>query len=115
MKNCFLPFFSAFAALILLSGCAEDKPKQVTNVQIVKQNAIELVAKTVRLGDGRFVVHLHKSLYHKGQLIGVDTLRDTLPDLGMESVSIEDENGKSSQQTVPIQYNMLFKVDSLKN
>jgi hypothetical protein len=108
-------FFPTFAAILLLSGCSEDKPKQVTDVQIVKENAIEVVAKTVRLSDGRFVVHLHKSLFHKGQLLSVDTLRDTLPDLGMETVSIEDENGKKSQQTVPVQYNMLFKVDSLKD
>jgi hypothetical protein len=115
MKNCFLSICCSLAAITVLAGCSEDKPEQVTDVQIVKKNAIEVVAKTVRLADGRFVVHLHENLYHNAQLIGVDTLRDTLPDLGMETVTLEDENGKSSQQTVPVQYNILFKVDSLKN
>jgi hypothetical protein len=106
--------FSAFTVAALLTGCEKEKPEQVTDVKVVKKNAIELVASTARLPDGRFVVHLHKNLYNNSQLIGVDTLRDTLPDLGMESVNVEDENGESSRQTVPVQYNILFKVDSLK-
>lgn len=106
--------FSAFAVAALLTGCEKEKPEQVTDVKVVKKNAIELVASTARLPDGRFVVHLHKNLYNNSQLIGVDTLRDTLPDLGMETVNVEDENGESSRQTVPVQYNILFKVDSLK-
>jgi hypothetical protein len=104
----------SLAFLPLLSSCQQEKPEQVTDVKVVKKNAIELVASTLRLPDGRFVVHLHKNLYKNSQLIGVDTLRDTLPDLGMETVSVEEENGESSMQTVPVQYNILFKVDSLK-
>jgi hypothetical protein len=115
MKNPILPSLSGLLLVGLFAGCSEEKPEQVTDVKIVKKNAIELVASTARLSDGRFVVHLRKNLYNNDHLIGVDTLRDTLPDLGMETVSIENENGESSMQTVPVQYNILFKVDSLKN
>lgn len=105
------------ASLLLLAGalssCENEPPEQVSDVKIVKENAIEIVASTARLSDGRFVVHLHKNLYHRSQLIGVDTLRDTLPDLGMEQARIEDESGNATTQTVPVQYNILFKVDSL--
>lgn len=112
MKNNFLPLGPGLLILALLSGCDQEKPEQVTDVKVVKKNAIEILAKTARLPDGRFVVHLHKNLYHNEQLIGVDTLRDTLPDLGMETVTDEESGEK---QTVPVQYNVLFKVDSLKN
>jgi hypothetical protein len=112
MKNHFLSVFAALSLSILLAACSEEKPEQVTDVKVVKKNAIEVLAKIARLPDGRFVLHLHKNLYHNEQLIAVDTLRDTLPDLGMETVTDEETGG---QQTVPVQYNILFKVDSLKN
>jgi hypothetical protein len=107
---------AAFLSLCLglLSSCEKEVPEQVADVKVVKQNAIELIASTARLPDGRFVVHLHKNLYHNSQLIGVDTLRDTLPDLGMEQVKVENDDGEATTQRVPVQYNILFKVDSLK-
>ena len=115
MKQHLTSLLMGAALLIGAYGCSEEKPEQVADVQVVKNNAIEVVASTARLPDGRFVVHLHKNLYHNAQLIGVDTLRDTLPDLGMETVTMDDADGDASVQTVPVQYNILFKVDSLKN
>lgn len=105
-----------FVLAAVLIGCSgnQEKPEEVESVEVVKNNAIEYVASTARLADGRTVVHLHKSLFHNQQLIGVDTLRDTLPDLGMETVNIEGTDGTTGPQTVPVQYNILFKVDSLK-
>ena len=115
MKHQFTSLLAGAALLLGASSCAEDKPEQVADVQVVKKNAIELLANTKRLPDGRFVVHLYKNLYHNAQLIGIDTLRDTLPDLGMETVTGEDADAVAAVQTVPVQYNILFKVDSLKN
>lgn len=115
MKQQLTSWLLGATLLLTATGCAEKEPEQVADVQVVKNNAIEVVASTARLSDGRFVVHLHKNIYHNAQLIGVDTLRDTLPDLGMETVTMDDADGDPSVQTVPVQYNILFKVDSLKN
>lgn len=97
-------------AVLLLSSCGEE-PKTVETVETVKENAIEIVASTKRLPDGRFVMHMHRNFYNKSQLLKQDTLRDTLPNLGMETVTDEETEGLKQ---VPVEYNMLFKVDTLR-
>lgn len=114
-----MKFRAAGASSLLLGllACSDSDVEErlVQSVQVVKNNAIEYVASTKRLADGRFVVHLHKNLYHKSTLIGVDTLRDTLPDLGMEMTRTgEDGEQLETPKPVPVQYDILFKVDSLR-
>lgn len=99
----------AIAAFLFVS-CGEE-PKTVETVDTVKENAIEMVASTKRLPDGRLVMHLHRNFYNKSVLLKQDTLRDTLPDLGIETVPDDETEGLAQ---VPRQYNMLFKVDTLR-
>ena len=95
---------------------SDDSPATVDNVNISKDNAIEIIASTRRLPDGRIVMHTHRSFFAKKQLLRQDTLRDTLPDLGMETISTTDpeDQGLPGARTVPVQYDILFKVDTLK-
>jgi PBP1b-binding outer membrane lipoprotein LpoB len=102
----------ALCGTVLLYGCAEEQqPETVETIQTVKTNAIEMVAQTKRLPDGRLVMHLHRNFYNKAALIKQDTMMDTLPSLGTEQVVDE---GSTELKTVPVEYNVLFKVDTLR-
>jgi len=111
----FLSLSLFFAAMLL--GCKKkEDPNQNKYPQVFKQNALELLLHTKTLADGRTVFQLEKNVFLKNkeeQHLIVSS--DTLPDLGTEMVTTTDEEEETtSQQMAKKQYDVLFKVDSLK-
>ena len=114
MKTFFLTsiFFAA-----MLSGCAKkQEPKQNTPPQVFKENAMELLLHTKTLADGRTVFQLEKNIFLKNkQEQHLIISADTLPSLGTEVVNVADEEEEEARYNqVNKQYDVLFKVDSLK-
>lgn len=111
-----LIFFTVISTA-LLSGCGKkEDPSQNKYPQIFKQNALELLLHTKTLADGRTVFQLEKNIFLKSkQEQHLIVSSDTLPDLGTEMVATsEDEEETSVNQPAKKQYDVLFKVDSLR-
>ena len=76
---------------------------------------MELLLHTKTLADGRTVFQLEKNIFLKSkqeqhQIISSDTLAS----LGTEVVNTADEEEEATYTQVNKQYDVLFKVDSLK-
>ncbi len=109
-----LSFF--FAAIF--SGCAKkEDPNQNKPPQVFKENAVELLLHTKTLPDGRTVFQLEKNIFLKNkQDQHLIVSSDTLPSLGTEVVNVADEEEEEAgYNQVNKQYDILFKVDSLRN
>jgi hypothetical protein len=105
-------FFTA-----LLSGCAKkEDPNQNKVPQVFKENALELLLHTKTLADGRTVFQLEKNIFLKNkQEKHLIISSDTLPSLGTEVVNVADEEEEEARYNqVNKQYDVLFKVDSLR-
>ena len=118
MTKKLLPTLAAIA--ILYGGCAKKEPRPPQPpASVFKENAVELVLYTKRLPDGRTVLALHKNFFIHHNEVDSTVIHDTLPDLGDETISVdqydedEDVTGQKQQQ-IHRQYDVLFKVDSLK-
>ncbi len=107
-----LSFF--FAAI--LAGCAKkEDPNQNKPPQVFKENAVELLLHTKTLADGRTVFQLEKNIFLKSKQEQHQIISsDTLPSLGAEVVNTADEEEEAIYTQVNKQYDVLFKVDSLK-
>jgi len=105
--------------LLCLSSCSKkEDPGQNKYPQIFKQNAMELLLHTKTLADGRTVFQLEKNVFLQNkQEQHLIVSSDTLPDLGPEIVttSDDDDDETPSHQMTKKQYDVLFKVDSLRN
>lgn len=102
----------------LVAGCskkddAADKKPPV----IFKENAVELLLHTKTLPDGKIVFQLEKNIFlANAQKQHSIVSSDTLPSLGKELVNVEDDEDEPARyQNVDKQYDVLFKVDSLRN
>ncbi|MDP4219921.1 MAG: hypothetical protein Q8916_08995 [Bacteroidota bacterium] len=103
-----------FAFTAVLSGCGKKENKN-EYPQIFKENAMELLLHTKTLADGRTVFQLEKNVFVKNkQEQHLIVSSDTLPDLGREMVSEVNEDEPDVPQVAKKQYDVLFKVDSLK-
>jgi len=107
-----------FCTAVFLSGCskkesAEDKKPPV----VFKENAVELLLHTKTLPDGKVVFQLEKNIFlANAQKQHVIVSSDTLPSLGKETVNVEEDDDEPARyQSVDKQYDVLFKVDSLRN
>ncbi|MFI5264041.1 MAG: hypothetical protein ACHQM6_05965 [Candidatus Kapaibacterium sp.] len=110
--------FPVLLSFVLITGCAKkEDPSQNKYPQIFKQNALELLLHTKTLADGRTVFQLEKNVFLKNkQEQHLIVSSDTLPDLGTEMVTTSDEEEEETpaHQMTKKQYDVLFKVDSLK-
>ena len=106
----------ASSILLLLWGCSDNSdPDAGKYPQVFKKNAVEILLHTRVLPDGRTVFLLEKNLYVLGkQQQHIYVSADTLPDLGTEVVNVGDDD-EPSQQLSKTQYDVLFKVDSLRD
>ncbi len=99
-----------------LTGCSKkDTAAENKYPTVFKQNAIELLLHTKTLADGKVVFQLEKNIFlSNSQKQHMIISADTLPDLGSETINTEDEDENQVSQTVKKQYDVLFKVDSLR-
>ncbi len=107
----------AATILLFVMGCSKDSdPDAGKYPQVFKQNAVEMLLHTKVLPDGRTVFLLEKNIFVTGkQQQHVIVSADTLPDLGNETVTVGDEDSDPTQQVAKKQYDVLFKVDSLRD
>jgi hypothetical protein len=106
----------SFFCIALFFGCSKkEDPNQNKAPQIFKENAMELLLHTKTLADGRTVFQLEKNVFLKSkQEQHLIISSDTLPNLGTETVNVADEEEDAKYTQVNKQYDVLFKVDSLK-
>jgi hypothetical protein len=114
----------AFLIFMIAAGTiasCDRKPQKLdktADIKVFKENAIEYLAHTKKLPDGRFVIQLDRNIFHDHAQIGHTVLADTLPDLGKEDVTTEEEDDEGdvtqTKAHVDKQYDILFKVDSLR-
>ena len=103
---------------IVISGCKKkEDPADKKPPVVFKENAVELLLHTKTLPDGKVVFQLEKNIFlSNSQKQHVIVSSDTLPSLGKESVNVEEDDEEPARyQNVDKQYDVLFKVDSLKN
>lgn len=108
--------------LLLLSiGIAscekKEDPYEKQYPYVFKDNAMELLLHTKTLPDGKVVFQLEKNVFvSRQQKQHVLLFADTLPSLGKENVNINEDDDEPAKYTnVDKQYDVLFKVDSLRN
>ncbi len=103
----------------LLVSCNKEKPLSDPSPTVYKNNSVELLLHTRTLPDGRVVMHLQKHIYinHEKKVDSIISI-DTLPNLGKETFPVYDEDDDGNQinhtEVESAQYDILFKVDSLK-
>lgn len=102
---------------ICLSSCAKKKELPEGLPIVPKENAVELLLHTKTLPDGKVVFQLEKNIFELGsQKQHIIVSSDTLASLGTERVSVvnDDDDESSHEETTAKQYDVLFKVDTLK-
>lgn len=110
-------FFLLGAVAVL--GCSSNSEQPPpTRPAIAKENAVEYILKTKRLPDGRVVFQLNRTYYVNSKQSLPYVFSDTLPGLGKEYVDYTEDEDADEQQSVSKlvdkDYDVLFKVDSLK-
>ncbi len=108
--------FVCFVALCL-SSCAKKKELPEGLPMVPKENAVELLLHTKTMPDGKVVFQLEKNIFELGkQQQHIIVSSDTLASLGTEHVTVvnDDDDETSHEETTAKQYDVLFKVDTLK-
>jgi hypothetical protein len=104
-------------SMTLAAGCSKkEDPNQNKYPEVFKENAVELLLHTKTLADGKVVFQLEKNIFlaHK-QTQHLVISSDTLPSLGTDFVNVAEEDDEDARYSkVNKQYDVLFKVDSLK-
>lgn len=111
-------FFAALIVIVIaITSCSKKKEPPSPPPTVYHDNAMELLMHTKTLPDGKVVFQLEKNVFvghdQKQHLI---LSTDTLPALGREMVQMVDDEdeGTSHSEAATKQYDILFKVDSLK-
>ncbi len=92
--------------LFILCGCNEDE-EQKEPPKLNHKNAVEYYVTTTR-ENNLLVITTKKDIYSNFKLLSSTTTKDTLPDLGTELVSTEDDDGNQIQKNEPIAYDIYF-------
>lgn len=104
--------FSAFSVIGLsaFQGCSDDEKDMKEPPKLTHENAVEYYVTTTREHD-TLVITTKKDIYSKFKLISSTVTKDTLPDIGSEAVTTEDDNGNEVKKTVPKAYDIYFKSE----
>lgn len=90
---------------VFFFGCnEEEKPEHPV---LNHKNAVEYYVTTTR-ENNLLVVTTKKDIYSNYKLLSTTIVKDTLPDLGTESVTDEDENGNEIHKNEPVAYDIYF-------
>ncbi|MGE5457276.1 MAG: hypothetical protein ACM3RX_02865 [Methanococcaceae archaeon] len=90
----------------IFAGC-EEEPKEPP--KLLHKNAVEFYVTSTR-DNNILVVTTKKDIYSNFKLISSTTTKDTLPNIGTEKVTSEDEEGNEIQTTEPLAYDIYFKA-----
>jgi len=94
-----------FFAAALFFGCNDDENQQHPTLN--HKNAVEYYVTTTR-ENNHLVVTTKKDIYSNYKLLSSIVTKDTLPDIGTETVTYEDDNGNEAQKNEPLAYDIYF-------
>lgn len=94
--------------VIFSVSCKEEKNEDIVQ-QPDKNKAIETVL-SVSHHEGFDLLHTTHKIWVKGKLVKTITTADTLPDLGMETVTVKDNNGVTKTEQVRQDYEFYITV-----
>mgnify|MGYP001481530888 CR=1 FL=1 len=104
--------FTAFAALVFFFyGCQDEEENNLKQApKLTHENSIEYYVTTTKVNDV-LLITTKKDIYKNYKLLSSTTTVDTLPTLGNEEVTDEDNDGNEIKKTVPKAYDIFFKSE----
>lgn len=107
-----------FIAIIILivaivfgiSQCNEDENELNQPPKLTHENSVEYYVTSTRVND-TLVVTTRKDIYSNFKLLSSTITKDTLPNIGTETVTEEDSTGNEVKKTVPKAYDIYFKSE----
>ena len=106
-KKLFKLIFLSFVPLcvLILAGCEKEETPEKPKLN--HKNAVEYYVTSTR-ENNVLVVTTKKDIYSNYKLLSSTITHDTLPDIGTEMVTTEDESGNEVKKTEPLAYDIFF-------
>lgn len=95
---------------ITFTSCDEDEKEINEPPKLTHENSVEYYVTTTK-ENNILVITTKKDIYSKFKLLSSTITKDTLPDIGTEVVTTEDDNGNEVKKTVPKAYDIYFKSE----
>lgn len=96
---------SMIFSFLVFSGCENDD--QPVHPTMNHKNAVEYYVTTTR-ENNHLIVTTKKDIYSNYNLLSSIVTKDTLPDIGTELVTTQDENGNEVKKNEPLAYDIYF-------
>lgn len=96
--------------IVTLKDCSQEDDEMSQPPKLTHENSIEYYVTSSRSHD-TLIVTTKKDIYSKFKLLSSTITKDTLPDIGNETVKTEDSTGTEIQKTVPKAYDIYFKAE----
>ena len=102
--------FILTSLIFSIKGCTDDENEMKEPPKLTHENSVEYYVTTTK-DSAQLIITTKKDIYSNFKLLSSTITKDTLPNIGVEQVTIEDSTGTEVKTTVPKAYDIYFKSE----